>query len=61
MLLNLTDVLTSEGKTKTEEVVMEMTAFESRMGRFPIVEKSPLNLTLCNAVRERRSFADMRN
>lgn len=49
MLLNLTDVLTSEGKTKTEEVVMEMPAFESRMGRFPIVEKSPLNLTLCNA------------
>ncbi len=39
MLLNLTDVLTSEGKTKTEEVVMEMTAFESRMGRFPIAVK----------------------
>lgn len=48
MLLNLTDVLTSEGKTRTEEVVMEMTAFESRAGRFPFVEKSLLNLTLCN-------------
>ncbi len=48
MLLNLTDVLTSEGKTRSEEIAVEMTAFESRMGRFPITEKTPLCLTLSN-------------
>lgn len=36
MLLNLTDVLTSEGKVRTEDVAVEMTAFESRMGSFPL-------------------------
>lgn len=48
MLLNLTDVLTSEGKTRSEEIAVEMTAFESRMGHFPITEKTPLRLTLSN-------------
>ena len=48
MLLNLTDVLTSEGKTRSEEIAVEMTAFESRMGHFPITEKTPLYLQFCN-------------
>ena len=48
MLMNLTDVLTSEGKVRSEDVVIEMTAFKSRMGEFFIVEKSPLKLTLSN-------------
>lgn len=48
MLLNLTDVLTSEGKVRSEDVAIEMTAFESRMGIFPIIEKTPLHLTLTN-------------
>lgn len=48
MLLNLTDVLTSEGKVRTEDVAVEMTAFESRMGSFPIVEKTPLHLVFTN-------------
>lgn len=48
MLLNLTDVLTSEGKVRSEDVAIEMTAFESRMGFFPIIEKTPLHLTLTN-------------
>ncbi|MGN1148984.1 MAG: YceD family protein [Lachnospiraceae bacterium] len=48
MLLNLTDVLTSEGKVRSEDIAIEMTAFKSRMGSFPIVEKSPLHLELRN-------------
>lgn len=48
MLLNLTDVLTSEGKTKSQDVIIEMEAFESRMGRFVIAEKTPLHLEMRN-------------
>jgi len=48
MLLNLTDVLTSEEKVRSEEIAIEMTAFKSRMGEFSIVDKTPLKLTLTN-------------
>lgn len=48
MLLNLTDVFTSEGKVRSEDIEIAMTAFESRMGNFPITEKTPLHLTLTN-------------
>ena len=49
MLLNLTDVLTSEGKSRTEDAEIALTVFESRMGSFPITEKTPLRLELENA------------
>lgn len=49
MLLNLTDVLTSEGKSRIEEVDIEMTVFESRMGSFSITDKTPLHLELESA------------
>ncbi len=48
MLLNLTDVLTSEGSIRAEDIVIEMDSFKSRMGTFPIVNKTPLSLTLRN-------------
>lgn len=48
MLLNLTDILTSEGKSRSEDIAIEMTAFKSRMGDFSIVDKTPLHLTLTN-------------
>ncbi|MED9902824.1 MAG: DUF177 domain-containing protein [Lachnospiraceae bacterium] len=48
MLLNLTDIFTSEGKSRSEDITIEMTAFKSRMGDFSIVEKTPLHLTLSN-------------
>ena len=48
MLLNLTDVLTSEGKTRSEDIMIEMTSYKSRMGDFPIVEKTPLHLKFTN-------------
>ena len=48
MLINLTDVFTSEGKVKSEDFAIEMTVFESKMGKYPIAEKSLLHLTLTN-------------
>ena len=48
MLVNLSDVLTSEGKQVRESAVLEMTSFESRMGTYEIVEKTPVAFTFTN-------------
>lgn len=48
MLVNLSDVLTSEGKVETVTVPLEMTSFKSRLGEFSITEKSPVAFTFTN-------------
>ncbi len=48
MLLNLTDVFTSEGKVVDKTISLEMTEFHSKLGDFPIVAKSPVQLTMSN-------------
>ncbi len=48
MLLNLSDVLTSEGKVETVSVPLEMTSFKSRLGDFLITEKSLVAFTFTN-------------
>ena len=48
MLVNLSDVFSSEGKTETVAVSLEMTRFASRLGNFLITEKSPITLVLTN-------------
>ncbi|MBE5883268.1 MAG: DUF177 domain-containing protein [Lachnospiraceae bacterium] len=48
MLVNLSDVLTSEGKVETTTVPLEMISFKSRMGDFSITEKSPVAFTFTN-------------
>ena len=48
MLVNLSDVLTSEGRQISMEVPLEMTSFKSRMGKFEITEKSPVAFTFTN-------------
>ncbi len=48
MLINLTDVLTSEGKVKEIQAEIEFTQISCRMGDFPVTEKSPVLLTLKN-------------
>ncbi len=48
MLLNLSDIFTSEGTVRTDEIAIEMTEFTSRMGTFPIQRKTPLHLTITN-------------
>ena len=49
MLVNLSDVLTSEGKKTHLSVPLEMTSFTSRLGRFLITEKSLVEFTFTNA------------
>lgn len=49
MLVNLSDVLTSEGKVNRVSVPLEMTSFASRLGRFLITEKSPVDFLFTNA------------
>lgn len=48
MLVNLSDVLTSEGRQISMEVPLEMTSFKSKMGKFEITEKSPVDFTFTN-------------
>ncbi len=51
MLVNLSDVLTSEGyegRQMTKEVPLEMTVFQTRQGSAEILEKSPVCFTFTN-------------
>lgn len=48
MLVNLTDVFTSEGKVVEKTISLEMTEFQSRMGTYPITQKSPVQITMTN-------------
>ena len=48
MLVNLTDVLTSEGKKNTLSVSLEADCFKNRMGTFSILEKPPITLEAVN-------------
>jgi uncharacterized protein len=45
--------LTIEGKQISMEVELEMTSFESKMGCFEIIEKSPVKLTFVNIAKEK--------
>ena len=48
MLVNLSDVFSSEGKVVTETVELEMSSFRSRLGEFSITRKTPVTLILTN-------------
>lgn len=48
MLINLSDVLTTEGKVVREEIPLEMTVFVNGSGAYDIVGKSPVELTFTN-------------
>ena len=48
MLINLSDVLTSEGRQMSMEVPLDMTEFKSGMGSFKILEKSSVAFTFTN-------------
>ena len=48
MLMNLTDVLTSEGKAVEKQVDMDIAELNCRLGDFPVIRKTPLTLTLTN-------------
>ena len=46
MLIDLSKVLTHEGKKQTVEVELPGDAFVSRLGSFPYAEKSPVTITV---------------
>jgi len=48
MLLNLSDVLTTEGKVEQKEAEIEMSCFKSKMGDCQITKKSSAVFTLTN-------------
>jgi len=48
MLINLSDVLTTEGMRSTKEVPLEMTCFHNGVGEFEILSKSKVCFTFTN-------------
>lgn len=48
MLINLTDVLTSEGRTVEKQVSLEMANFSNGLEEYPILEKSPVSFRFSN-------------
>lgn len=48
MLIDLSEILSLEGKTQVMEVPVSMDSFESKLGKFPVVKKEPLSLTITN-------------
>lgn len=48
MIIDISNVIKSVNKEITEEVVMDMTSFESRLGEFPILKKTPVELRIAN-------------
>lgn len=48
MLIDLSDILSVDGKTKELKMPVSMDSFESKLGSFPIVEKQPLDVVITN-------------
>ena len=48
MIIDISKVINSINKEISEEVVIEMASFESRLGDFPILKKTPVTLTIAN-------------
>ena len=48
MIIDISKVVKSINKEVSEEVSIEMNSFESRLGEFPILQKSPVVLTITN-------------
>ena len=48
MLVNLSDVFSSEGMKVAKAVELEMDSFKSRLGKFLITEKTPVEMVLTN-------------
>ena len=48
MIIDISKVVKSINKEVSEEVSIELTSFESRLGDFPILQKSPVMLTITN-------------
>ena len=49
MIIDISSIVKSINREITEEVVIEMESFESRLGNFPILKKSPVALRIANS------------
>ena len=48
MLIDLSEILSIEGKTQVVEAPVSMDFFQSKLGSFPVIEKKPICVTLVN-------------
>lgn len=48
MKIELADIISSEDKEVTKQAAIELTAFDSKLGQFPIVKSTPFVLTFAN-------------
>ena len=48
MLIDLSEILSIEGKTQVVEAPVSMDSFQSKLGTFPIVEKKPVSIRITN-------------
>ena len=53
MSIDISSVVTCENKRETLTVPIELESFETRMGNFPITEKTPVELTITNQENKR--------
>lgn len=53
MLLNLSDVLTCEGKQESFEIPLEMESFDCSSGSFRVLEKTPIYFSFTNIGKEK--------
>ncbi len=54
MLIDISDIISSGNTERALEVPVGLTSFESRLGKFPIIRKSPVELQIVN--RENKSL-----
>ena len=48
MLIDLSEILSLEGKTQVHEAPVSMDSFQSKLGSFPVMKKEPISLTITN-------------
>ena len=48
MKVDITDIVSNENKSVTKEVEIDLTSFDSKLGNFPIIKKTPFTLQLTN-------------
>jgi uncharacterized protein len=53
MLIDISDVVSSENKAVTREVPIGLKSFTSRLGEFPITNRAPVALTITNQENKR--------
>jgi uncharacterized protein len=48
VIINISDILQSANKERTEEVMIGFSTFSSKLGDFPILHKAPISLRIAN-------------